>query len=198
MSKPAFLVGLAMVASADMGSGIILTYLLGKAFSLQVNWWVYGLGIFFALAPDVDVPLQKLLGGKIDSKHREITHYPIVVISLGILSAGLPGFLNDSPLFWPALAASCLFAHFLHDSIGEANRWGVKWLAPFSDNQYQLFMRKVPTEPMRLFCVWTPAELAKVKLHSLEDWLRDYYLKPTGESVASIVWLAIALMILAW
>jgi membrane-bound metal-dependent hydrolase YbcI (DUF457 family) len=182
---------LALAVSADIGSGIFFTHFLSKVLSYPVSWWGYVLGIFFALVPDFDVAIQKVRGSKVDSKHREITHYPMLVITMAFLVVGLLGLSS----FWAALAALCLFAHFLHDSIGEANRWGVKWLAPFFPNSYQLFMRKSPDEPRRVICVWTPEELKRVKPLFLETWLRDYYLRVTGDSVASVVWLAASILI---
>lgn len=196
LGKLQYLFGLFMITSADMGSGIFLTHFLGKAFAQSLYWWSYSLGIFLALVPDVDVILQKLTRGKIDSKHREITHYPMFVVPAAFLFVGLLGsLLGSSPLFWGTLAGSCLVAHFLHDSIGEANRWGIKWLAPYYWNSYQLLMRKYPGENLRIICIWTSGELARVKLFSLETWIRTYYLRATGESIASLVWLAAAILI---
>lgn len=192
MSRIRLLVGLFVAVSADVGSGILAVHLLGKVFGQPIALWMYGVSIFVALLPDIDVIFQKIGGENIDSRHRQMTHYPVAIT---LIFANIVVF----SWFWATLTALCLLAHFVHDSWGEANRWGVKWLAPFSDKSYQLFMRKRFGERRQIICVWTPEELANTAPLPLEEWLTDYYLRLTGESVGGLLWLVGSIIIsLLW
>lgn len=194
-------VGLFFVISADLGSGILLTNFWSRIFKPPVDlWYCYAFGVVVALLPDFDLGYKFIARKKIDSRHRDVLHYPMGIIPVSLL-IGIGVYLANPelmPWFWTILAASCLFLHFVHDSLGEANRWGVKWLAPFSPNKYQLLMWKVPGGLLQRFCTWTPKELGEVE-HlspvSVEAWIRTYYLKLTAELSFSLLWLVLAVYI---
>lgn len=191
--------GLLLVVSADAGSGILMAHLWAKVFDPPVAPWVYyTAGVILAvIPPDVDILVQRFTKKRLDSEHRQLFHRPLLFIPLVSVGLGWGVFLWNpdlGPWFWTVLAASVLFLHFVHDSIGEANKWGLAWLAPFSPNLYQLFMGKKPGE-QRLLCVWTPEEMMRVKKHTVMEWIDTYYLNLTPEVILSLIWLAITIVV---
>lgn len=183
------LVGLGLSGLRDVGMNLLVVHILGKIFG-PVPVWIYGVGVLFAPLPDFDALFQKFRGQEIDSKHRDIAHQPILLV--------IPAFIIISLFskFWALLVSLCFLAHYFNDSITVG--WGIKWLAPFSSNQYQFFTRNAQWRIV-LVRVWTPNELARIQPMPMKEWLQTYYLKPTLESVSgALTLLAAVLIIFLW
>lgn len=179
----------------DIAIGIILAFLTGQIFHFPVNALWLLLGIGFALLPDIDVIYELVkrsgnLGGKELGGHREWTHYPLLYIPFVFVIF----YVFGPPLAF--LAASALFWHVLHDSMGLG--WGIVALGPFSDRRYKFFSRKDGSFSWQSPIVsWEREELrALVRERGNENWIRDTYLRPTWTSVTEILALAIALALL--
>ncbi|OQA04636.1 MAG: hypothetical protein BWY68_00194 [bacterium ADurb.Bin400] len=183
---------MAIAVTADAGGGIFFVHLFGKTSGYQPHWWVYALGIILAWLPDIDILAQKAKSQAIDSKHRSmITHQPMLfmAITLGATVLLVGTSAPNHAEFWLPLVTLCLLFHYLHDSLGQANRWGIEWLAPFSGRLYQIGMIK--DGKRRLVCSWTPEEAGKIPL---EEWLATYYLRPTSESIGGILTFCLAVV----
>lgn len=168
MSRLRLLIGLALASMLDMSAGIIIAHALCKLFSVSPSMLIYGSAALIALAPDISI-LGQLISGKksLNSHHRELTHYPLLIIPVFAMIAWFS-------LFWAALVGLCLLAHFLDDT---ADPGGVKWLAPFTQRSFQILT--VERGPLKL-----------------KDWLERYYLRPTVKSLGSIVLSTIAAWLL--
>lgn len=181
----------------DIGVGIILAILVSKFSGISLEASFVWSGIGFALLPDIDVLLEiilfrdpKLLRGGFDSIfHREWFHFPLLYLPI----AGVVYYF-----FGPALASLFIlgeYAHFLHDSVGPG--WGIKWLAPFSRNNYKFFSEKDGTVSRHFFIRWTPLELAEaLKKYHNPYWFRDQYLRFNLQLVVELAVFVIALIIL--
>lgn len=177
----------------DVAVGIFLAFITGWAFSIPVDPRWLGLGIGFALLPDIDVIPELLrrgrLGGKEEGIHRTWTHYPLL-FPLPILAIhiffGLPA---------AVLAAAGMYAHVIHDSMGEG--WGIRWLAPVNFRNFKLFSRKTGEFDWGTRLVsWEPDELAAtMREHGNENWVRDFYLRPTPTLFVEVLALLAALFL---
>src|SRR3989344_8450420 len=100
----------------DIGIGIFAAIIVGKLFSLELTPLLIGLGIGFALLPDIDFLYSLARNGHSNhravAKHRDIIHYPLIYLPLGMLIALPFGFQ------WSLLFLLASLGHFLHDSIG--------------------------------------------------------------------------------
>lgn len=215
------LLGIFLAMLMDLGSGILITnaliHWLGEP-SINITPWtnyvsntqvVYGLGMFFALLPDIDlvIPLAKKFLGKflgklitinqceIDGRHKDKwTHYPIVMIPLATIVM-----YRVAP-FCSVLALCGLLSHFVHDSWqrdGDKQGGGVRWLAPFGKNYYQFFSRRAKGGKLKLVVSWTPEEVQEVFDETLEQWLSATFLKFTWENAIGIITFLLALALLA-
>ncbi len=180
--------GLFLASLMDIGSGIIITWLVWTLLVLEIHWYTYIFGIFFSMAPDLDIlaPLvRELLGGRAgDSSHKALpTHYPLVMI--GAVGAVLWVFLCGNHAL---LASTCLFIHFFHDSWQSGERGpGVRWLAPFKESYYQIFSRHRAGERLQLFLVVSPRRVEETFKETLEEWLTAIFFRFTFENVIGIV-----------
>lgn len=161
----------------DIAIGILFGLGIPAAFGEPVSLVMVFIGVAFALLPDLDAVLEFIIrkgkvSGTSQTIHREWLHYPLTYIPLAVLIYLLAG-----PV-WGVLFAACITAHFLHDSIGIG--WGIKWLAPFTQNAYKLFVTDPDTSRFHVIKTWQPKELAKViKTHGDPDWIRNIYLRPS-------------------
>ncbi len=180
--------GLFLASLMDIGSGIIVTWLVWRLLVLEIHWYHYVFGILFSMAPDLDIlaPLvRELFGGQAgDSSHKALpTHYPLVMI--GAIGGVLWLFRFDS---WAMLASICLFIHFVHDSWQSQEKGpGVRWLAPLGKNYYQIFSRHRAGDELQLFLVVSPQRVEETFKETLEEWLNAIFFRFTLENVIGII-----------
>jgi len=158
-----------LALSLDASVGIVIAYLLSHAWDIKPSLLAYGVGMIAAILPDVSIVALSVLSGKENIHHRDLTHYPLLIIPLFVVIAWFS-------LFWATLITLCLLAHFIDDTTDPG---GIKWLAPFSKRRFQVLAR----EPLPL---------------SREQWLEKYYLRPTIKSVAAITLSVIAAALVIW
>lgn len=172
------LVGLVLVLSFEAGSALIVTYILRSFYDLP--FWIYFLNGFIAISPDLDV-LRSFVRKEADSYHKLFfTHFPIVMIELGIIMGLIFNVWFGYPWFATALL---LLLHYFHDTIEPLGI--VAWLAPFKMDTYHLFLTK--NFPF--------VELRKHEIIDLSfwDWVEKYYTKVNTETVAGFILLVIGL-----
>ena len=180
----------------DIGIGIFSAIIVSKLFAVELTPLLVGLGIAFALLPDMDFLYAVARNGHGDhraiSKHRDLVHYPLLYLPLGALLA-LP--------FGPAWSLLFLLAsagHFIHDSIGIG--WGIPWLWPFTDKNYSFIYRYSPPGkklPQRLIHRWERGKLDQlIDEYGDPDWFRNIYVRLHPFFVAEILFFVIALVAL--
>ncbi len=172
--------GLLFAALLDVSVAVFILHILGVYFGQDLRWWHHLIvAPIIGVLPDFDVLLQYFFKKKIDDGHHSFMHIPPPMI----LAALVGGTILCTP-FWGIWVASTLFFHYFHDS----SMWdfGLKWLWPFTQNQYHFFGRKQiggeaknHAQRFRLIVSYTPAELSRLEREGefvdLEMWLRDVY-----------------------
>ena len=158
----------------DIGVGILLAILTNKLFSLPLSAIFLVGGVVFSLLMDIDYIFHLAKGGgsKNAHKHRDLLHYPLLYIPLGML---IISFFN---IAWAALFALCSLAHFLHDSIGIG--WGIQWLYPFKEDHYAFFYRYQPRHieklPKRIIYTWKHEDIDLLsQKYGDENWIKNIY-----------------------
>lgn len=190
------LFGWGMVALADIASGLFATKLLTKMFGIDDPWWLYIIGICFALSPDLDIVVGKLIG--LDQNkgvgHRALFHRPSIVWIGLIVTLLLRTSLPDQMAFGLTLFFATTVLHFLHDSIDDTNWWGLPWL-PFSKTCFGLLMHRNGKDGrLQLLVKFDAKELATMNPNILPTmvWFERYFFKPSVESVVSVLWFALS------
>ena len=177
--------GLTVSTFPDVMAGLLLAHVALKVPGHEGLWLLaYPWGVFWAVAPDLDAALQIFSHGELDTRHRDRIHKPLVLVGIALLSALVFPFFG-------LIAAACLVAHFLDYSIGNDTGWGIKWLWPFSENQYGFF--QVKDGRRRPIAIWTPREIAKIRPLPLNEWLEKCYIHFCFSSVRSWVSLTLAI-----
>lgn len=180
----------------DAGIGIFAAIIVGKLFSLELTPLLVGLGIAFALLPDVDGVYAFLRNGhrnhKAISLHRDLVHYPLIYLPAGALVT-LP-FGTE----WSALFLIASLGHFLHDSIGLG--WGIPWFWPCIDENYSFFYRYVPPGkafPRKIVYRWDREALgALAEEYRDQNWFFNIYVRLHPLFLAEIAFFIIALVAL--
>lgn len=161
----------------DIATGIIVGSSFAMADSAEkCTWMLVGAGVLFAVLPDLDFLLSRLLRmPRSDARHRELLHLPLLYLPVGVLVL----YPFGRELVGVFLAASV--CHFLHDSIGIG--WGIRWLYPLTRDSYSFLyhihdMSAVPRIPAYKFVfVWRESELNEtVDKYGDPHWLRNIYL----------------------
>jgi hypothetical protein len=160
----------------DIGVGILLSIFISKWFNLPLTHLFVFLGIIFSLLPDADFLYHLFKRGTKDTKdheHRDILHYPIFFIFIGLIIYNFSNPLGLLFIFGTLL-------HLLHDSIGIG--WGIQWLWPISKNYFTFFYRyQTPHKdifPKRLIYIHKPHEIALLsKKYGDENWIKNIYFK---------------------
>ena len=179
----------------DIGVGILLGVLFdGWTEGLSISTLVL-FGAFSALSPDIDFIFHLSKGGRFQNaeRHRELLHNPLIFIPLG---AGI------TYLFEPQLAglfAAGALSHMIHDSIGIG--WGVRWLWPFTNNNYALGYRVRTGNhaklPRQAFFVWPNEEIDELsKNFGDPDWFKNTYLKWHPFAIFELAVFVLALVVL--
>ncbi|MDP3727016.1 MAG: metal-dependent hydrolase [bacterium] len=161
----------------DISIGIFAAMIVSRLFGMELTPLLVGLGIGFALLPDIDFLYTLARRGWRDThaviRHREYLHYPLVYILIGAAMAPSIG------TAWAALFLLASLGHFLHDSIGLG--WGVAWLWPFTDKSYTFLYRyTAPGKrlPRRFLYRWNREDMEHlIDEYRDADWLRNIYLK---------------------
>lgn len=160
----------------DVGIGILVSIFISFMFDVDFTSWLVVFSILFALLPDFDFLYfyPKKEDTKYDHKHRDYIHYPLIYLPVGTFLIWL--------LFgagWGLVFFLSSFLHFVHDSIGIG--WGVKWLFPFSKNNYAffyLYSKKIKKGLRKTVFIFTPQELSSVvREHGDADWVKNIYFK---------------------
>ncbi len=145
---------------ADVGHGILATFIAGLVLHVPLTWH-FLVGIAFALLPDIDaVPRLLRTGSAVATKddpqdHREFLHYPILFLLGGIL-------ISVFSMFWGLLFLSATMFHFLNDTWGTG--YGIAWAWPFSKQNLK-------------FCTDDQNKNA-IRVHDApsNQWIEDIYL----------------------
>ncbi len=114
---------------------------------------------------------------------------PLAHIPLLMMGAGFTlGSLFFSP-FWGLVITISFFLHFFHDSC--CLDFGLRWLWPFSNNQYhfggRLGIGKIPPLPFKLIHVFKPDEIDRSQYMDVIEWVRRIYLVPTYYAICELV-----------
>lgn len=108
----------------DSSSGILIYTITALIFNQAFSPWGLGLGIFFALSPDLDFIPFALLRRRFRLVSHWFIHYPLLYPLIGgVIVYALGG------VFFLLLFSLGSLAHFIHDSMDPA---GVQWLWPLS------------------------------------------------------------------
>ncbi|MEK9154653.1 MAG: metal-dependent hydrolase [Patescibacteria group bacterium] len=161
------------VGVGDVGLGIFSAIFISSILKIELNFWVFFISVIFTLLPDIDF-LFHLIRNKPsqeDYRHRDISHYPLIYIPIGMLVLLFIG-KEWSFLFWITS-----FLHFIHDSIGIGR--GVKWLFPFSKNSFAffyLYSRVVKIGLWQWVFIFNDKNLDKWdNEHGDENWIKNIY-----------------------
>ncbi|MEK7481921.1 MAG: metal-dependent hydrolase [Patescibacteria group bacterium] len=163
------------VCIADIGFGIFSAIFISSIFKIELNFLVFIIAVIFALLPDIDFLfyLIKNKSGEEDYRHRDISHYPLIFIPIGMIA--LLFFGKE----WSLLFSVSSFLHFVHDSIGIG--WGIKWLYPFSTNNFAflyLYSGKEKNGLKKLIFSFNEKDLGfYAKEHGDADWVKNIYEK---------------------
>lgn len=178
-----------MGASADVGAGLIIVHLVGKAFGQNIPYHFYPIGVFLSLMPDIDF-IWAALRGEATIGHRKLPHLPVIMIgSFGLILGALSIFASIF-WYWFVVSVLCLLGHFIDDSIGSPI--GIKWLSPFRE---------------RYYVFWPPLSLseeeAKEKIEKLavSDDVAEIiriFLRPTTRMIGNIAVLVVAIFVISF
>lgn len=180
----------------DIGIGIFSAIITAHTFSLPLTLFLVGLGVVFALLPDIDFIYTLARNGhgnhRAIAKHRDLVHYPLIYLPTGTLIGLLFG------IEWSLLFLLASLGHFVHDSIGIG--WGIPWLWPFTRRNYSFLYRYTPPGkrlPQRLVHRWERNRLDElIDEYGDPDWFRNIYLRPHPFFIAEILFFVIALVAL--
>lgn len=160
----------------DIGVGIMVAIFTSHLFDIDLSFLLVAVSILFALLPDADFLCLyfKKHDTKYDHEHRDVFHYPLLYLSLGTVLIAL--FFGK---IWAIMFFITSLLHFIHDSI--AIGWGIKWLFPFSKNNYAffyLYSKKIKEGMRRLVFVFNECNLpGLVQEHGDQDWVKNIYFK---------------------
>lgn len=208
MSSLKKLFGLGLASMLDAGTGMIMTQVIGWLLHWHIAWYNYLVGIIFAMLPDVDMIFQYIQefsgGDESDSSHKALpTHYPPVMIPTVSILTWIACALLSVSTNYALLAILCLLAHYFHDSWqSQENGPGVRWLAPFKKEYYQLFSKHARGGSIKLFLVVSPERVERTFQETLEEWLNSIFFRFTWENAIGIaiftVAVAVAMHNLLW
>ena len=189
----------------DIGVGILIAIGVSKLFALPLTLFFVASGIFFSLLVDADalINLIRYRGIGKSYKHRDLFHIPLLYIPIGMIIVFIVSSMSDigntSSTALSILFGLCSLAHFIHDSIGIG--WGVKWLAPFSSDQYSFFYQynayQAGLASKHGVYVWKHGEIDTLeKKYGDKDWFRKIYLRFHPYGMLELLVFAIAVILL--
>jgi len=183
----------------DFALGIFSVIFLGCLFDFNPGFWYFFAGCLMTLLPDSDFIFylfkrRKDKDRKDDHDHRDYIHYPLIYLPVGSLVFYLLGGKE-----WAALFLLCSFLHFLHDSI--AVGWGVKWLYPFSKNNFAffyLYSRKKKKGLRKWVFSFDKENLSYyVGEHGDDNWIKNIYYKWHPIAIVEFLFFVLSLITLA-
>lgn len=194
MTTRRFVLGVLSAIALDVGVALVVA----RAFLQFTGRECGALGLaayyFFAasvtLFPDfIDLGMK---GRHVGGEHHSIpTHWPAMAVLVATaISLALP--------FGGLLVGTILLLHYAHDSAQRGT--GIEWLAPWSRQRYTFFDRakQGTTRPLKMVYAIPDQEMPLRNMPTTR-WLEVYYLRWSGESVAGLVAMVIALVaILYW
>ncbi|MEK7090036.1 MAG: metal-dependent hydrolase, partial [Patescibacteria group bacterium] len=176
MATLVFIGAMGFSALIDIVMAVAIMHYTASFFDLSLLWYHYFIiAPLIGALPDLDAFSQLFSEKKIDDAHHSFMHWPPLMIAIGFFG----GFLF-SPFWGTAIAFSWL-AHYVHDSC--CLDFGLKWLWPFTNNQYHFFGNKPlgKKSGFRIVHIYVPTELEGLKdqFIELEPWLKEVYYRPT-------------------
>lgn len=192
MSTIRKLKGLLFAVLFDCALGLASLYIWSWILPYHVGMPIlvgYAIAMFLAVLPDLDVLMQKAMEGKITGTHKNIMHYPLVIVPLVSLVAFL---IFGFSWFWSLVAATALLVHYVHDTVEIGP--GIAWLAPFNTKAKYRLRRLEGEIRFRM----TPEELAVRGAITLEEWLEKEYLRITPASVGGTVFFFIMVILVLY
>lgn len=179
----------------DIGVGILVSILISSIFEIKLTLLLIGLGILFALGPDLDFLYlyAKKHNSKDDYKHRDVIHFPLIYLPVGTVFI-----LFLFGKIWAVLFFLTSFFHFVHDSI--AVGWGVKWLFPFSRKNiafFYLYSSKLRRGLRKTIFVFDKKKLPVIVAeHGDKDWIKNIYFKWHPIAIVEFMVFVISLIVL--
>lgn len=157
--------GFILAELPHLSAGIIITKILIISYPRDFAMSAYIIGIFSAVAPDVDAVWMLLKNNyNSDSTHKFNSpfHSPLLVFATTSLII-----LFFAPKYWLIIQAG-LLSHYLIDSLqsGEQST-GIQWLKPFNNNYYRFAKPRVINQ----------TDIRKYVL-SDQEWLRTIIFNP--------------------
>lgn len=157
----------------DIKLGLLWSVIVVFIFDISPTPILFGLGILFALLPDIDFWVELAergtVGGKYLGAHRTLLHHPLVYIPLAIFIAS---FFDWT---WATLFALGVFGHFIHDSMGMG--YGIRWLWPLSSRWYKLFSDHnggIRYDFKHFLASWSDEEMrALIRERGNDNWLKE-------------------------
>lgn len=177
----------------DIGIGILSAIFVSSLFQVKLTALFVFISVLLAFFPDIDAILTIIKKGimSLTHRHRNIFHYPIIHLLIGIFVAL---FIE---LRFGALFLFNVFGHFLHDSAGIG--WGVKWLWPFSRKLYKFSFSESHTGKKPR--IWFLYEFTDKELDSSEfkygdpSWIKNVYLRLSTISVVEFIFFLISVLV---
>tara|TARA_B100000508_G_scaffold67978_1_gene53038 strand:+ start:4672 stop:5181 length:510 start_codon:yes stop_codon:yes gene_type:complete len=159
--------------------------------------------------PDLDAIPELIRRGRVSASsenpydHREGLHYPLVLVSLGVLA------MIVVP-YWGHMFLVATLLHLVNDFYGTG--WGIKLLWPISNSNYKLLGRRVnrlkylladswsdlpdSEKKLRLVVSWDRRELPDyIEKWGMDYWIEQYYLKLNWICVTEYVLFAVAVVL---
>jgi hypothetical protein len=179
----------------DVGLGILIFYILSRLFHYSLPWYWYSFAAFFSLFMDTDIFFKK--GEITEEHHRFVTHCPLPMFFLSAIAvfclAIYFGAQNRFAWFLIIAALACMFSHYLHDSVGNDTKIGIKWLWPLNNNFYIFYNSGCygVRRNLRIISTESPVD-------SIDRWLEKYS-RPTKRATVGVVVLLIAItVVILW
>ncbi len=165
----------------DFAVGILIVSLVSYGNGIVVPLWVYTLGMFLAVLPDMDILFRVLRANDLRGcdHHQTLMHRPVIVLPLITLIGALLGwFLGDVSLY-VEIFFCCVLWHYVHDTKGFGGG-GIAWFWPLSNNFWSFWGSEKPK----------PAPMDGEPYY--QKWVH-----PTALSVGEMMIAALALIVVA-
>jgi len=181
----------------DIAFGILLSLFAKNYLHMQITVWLVLACVLFSLAPDMDALFFLLTGKRINYKHREVLHYPVIFIILGLAVYAVFG------REWGILFLLGVAWHFFNDVAGCLG-WGIRLFWPFSRKSVRIQLLPIhqapgkPKLPYRFLNIWTMQEIEKnAEVYGDPDWVKNIFFKINPLLIIEIFGLTIALVLFA-
>lgn len=165
MQRALILAGDFLAGFLDLCMGALIASATLSALGVEPLPWHLALGAILAVLPDFDIIVPILTDQKgIESHHTTLMHRPLFLILLAALVAYA---LGGSA--WALVAFLCVAWHFVHDT-PPLSPGGIAWLWPFDTRFVSVFGTEEP----------------RTEALTHDEWISQYWLRPTVRSVSEI------------